>query len=97
MVLARFVPVVRTLMNPLVGVVQMDVGTFTTANVIGGVLWSVGVTVAGYALGKSIHNVDHYLLPIIAVVVVLSLIPVGLEVRKSRREKRERAGESTPV
>jgi membrane-associated protein len=96
-VLARFVPVVRTIMNPLVGVVGMDVGPFTVANVVGGALWSIGVTVAGYALGKSIHNVDHYLLPIIAVVVALSLIPVALEVRKSRREKRETAGESTPV
>jgi membrane-associated protein len=96
-VLARFVPVVRTLMNPLAGVVGMDAAPFAVANVIGGVLWSIGVTVAGYALGKSIHNVDHYLLPIIAVVVDLSLIPVALEVRKSRREKRETAQESAPV
>jgi membrane-associated protein len=46
------------------------------------------VTVAGYILGKSIPNVDHYLLPIIAVVVLLSLIPVANEIRKARTEKR---------
>jgi membrane-associated protein len=86
-VLARFIPIVRTLMNPLAGVAELDVKVFTIANLIGGLLWGVGVTLAGYALGKSIHNVDRYLLPIIAVVVLLSLIPIVLEIRKSRREK----------
>ena len=85
--LARFVPVVRTLMNPLAGAVNMDSGVFTAANFVGGVLWAVGVTLAGYLLGKSIHNVDHYILPIVAVIIVASLIPVGLEVRKARRER----------
>jgi membrane-associated protein len=86
-VLARFVPIVRTLMNPLAGVAELDARVFTVANLIGGLLWGVGVTLAGYALGKSIHNVDRYLLPIIAVVVLLSLIPIVLEVRRSRQEK----------
>jgi membrane-associated protein len=45
------------------------------------------VTLAGYILGKSVHNVDRYLLPIIAVIVVVSLIPVALEVRRSRQSK----------
>jgi membrane-associated protein len=91
--LARFVPVVRTLMNPLAGVAEMDGGVFVAANVAGGLAWGVGVTLAGYFLSKSIHNVDHYLLPIIAVVVLVSLIPIALEVRKSRREKRSAIGE----
>jgi membrane-associated protein len=85
--LARFVPVVRTLMNPLAGAVNMDSGVFTAANFVGGVLWAIGVTLAGYLLGKSIHNVDHYILPIVAVIIVASLIPVGLEIRKARRER----------
>ena len=85
--LARFVPVVRTLMNPLAGAVDMDSGVFTAANFVGGVLWAIGVTLAGYLLGKSIHNVDHYILPIVAVIIVASLIPVGLEVRKARRDR----------
>jgi membrane-associated protein len=90
-ILARFVPVVRTLMNPLAGVAEMDLRAFTLANLIGGAVWSVGVTLAGFFLGKTVHNVDRYLLPIIAVVIVLSLIPVALEIRKARREKRQRA------
>jgi membrane-associated protein len=85
--LARFVPVVRTLMNPLAGVAELDVRVFTIANLIGGLAWGGGVTVAGYFLGKSIPNVDRYLLPIIAVVVALSLIPVLLEVLRARRER----------
>jgi membrane-associated protein len=90
-VLARFVPVVRTLMNPLAGVAEIDGRVFTLANIVGGVAWGAGVTIAGYFLGKSIPNVDHYLLPIIALVVLISLIPVLLEVRKARGEKRSRA------
>ncbi|HSS09877.1 MAG TPA: DedA family protein [Acidimicrobiales bacterium] len=86
-ILARFVPVVRTLMNPLAGVAELDAKVFTTANVIGGVVWTIGITLAGYALGKSVHNVDHYILPIVAVIVVVSLIPVALEIRKARRER----------
>jgi membrane-associated protein len=90
-ILARFVPVVRTLMNPLAGVAEMDAKSFVVANLIGGTVWSIGVTLAGFYLGKTVHNVDHYLLPIIALVIVVSLIPGALEVRKARREKRERA------
>ena len=86
-ILARFVPVVRTLMNPLVGVAEVDRGVFTAANVVGGVLWGAGVSIAGFILGKSISNVDRYLLPIIAVIVVVSLIPIALEVRRNRQAR----------
>lgn len=89
-VLARFIPVVRTLMNPLAGVAEMDARSFTLANVAGGVVWAAGVSIAGFFLGKSIPNVDHYLLPIIALIIVVSLIPIALELRKARMEKRRR-------
>ncbi|MEV7043457.1 hypothetical protein [Amycolatopsis sp. NPDC051061] len=52
---------------------------------LGGVLWSVGVTLAGYLLGTTIPGADQYLLPIVAVVVVVSLIPLALEVRRGRK------------
>jgi membrane-associated protein len=87
-VLARFIPVVRTVLNPLAGAVDVPVGTFTVWQVGGGLLWSLGVTLAGYALGSRIPNIDHYLLPIVAVVVAVSLIPVALEVRRSRARSR---------
>ncbi len=92
-VLARFVPVVRTLMNPLVGVTEMDARVFMVSNLVGGVAWGAGVSIAGYFLGKSIPNVDHYLLPIIAVMIAADpLIPVALEVRKAQRGKSAAAG-----
>ena len=87
-VLARFIPVVRTVLNPLAGAVGVPVRTFTLWQVAGGLLWSVGITLAGYALGSRIPNVDRYLLPIVAVIIVVSLIPVALEVRRSRARSR---------
>jgi membrane-associated protein len=87
-VLARFIPVVRTVLNPLAGAVGVPVRAFTVWQVAGGLLWSLGVTLAGYALGSRIPDVDHYLLPIVAVIVAVSLIPVALEVRRSRIRSR---------
>jgi membrane-associated protein len=88
LVFARFVPVVRTLINPLAGIVGVPAARFAVWQVVGGLVWSIGVTLAGWQLGTHIHNVDHYLLPIVAVIVLLSLIPVLLELRRERRTRR---------
>lgn len=84
-VLARFIPVVRTVLNPLVGIAGMPAAKFALWQVIGGLLWTAGVTLAGYALGASVPNIDTYLLPIIAVVVLLSLSPLLVELVRARR------------
>lgn len=84
-VLARFVPVVRTVLNPMAGALEVPVRTFTLWQGVGGLVWSVGLTLAGYALGSSIPNVDRYLLPLVALIVVVSLIPLLAEVYRSRR------------
>jgi membrane-associated protein len=84
-VLARFIPLVRTVLNPLAGTVRVPVRVFTTWQIVGGLLWSLGVTLAGYLLGASVPNVDTYLLPIIAVIVAVSLVPVALELLRNRR------------
>src|SRR5205085_11691602 len=84
-VLARFVPVVRTVLNPMAGALGVPARTFTVWQVIGGLVWSVGLTLAGYALGSAIPNVDRYLLPLVAVIVVVSLIPLLSEIHRSRR------------
>ena len=86
-VLARFIPLVRTVLNPMAGTVGVPVRVFTTWQVIGGLIWSIGLTLAGYALGSRIPNVDKYLLPIVALIIVVSLIPVALEVRRSRARR----------
>ena len=83
-VLARFIPLVRTVLNPMAGTVGVPVRVFTIWQVIGGLVWSIGLTLAGYALGSRIPNVDKYLLPIVALIILVSLVPVSLEVRRSR-------------
>jgi membrane-associated protein len=85
-VLARFIPLVRTVLNPLAGALRVPVKTFTLWQVVGGLIWSLGVTLAGYLLGSQIPSIDTYLLPIIAVIVVLSLIPVARELLRARRQ-----------
>jgi membrane-associated protein len=87
-VLARFIPVVRTVLNPLAGTIGVPVRTFAIWQVVGGLVWSIGLTLAGYALGSRIPDVDRYLLPIVAVIVIVSLIPVALELRRGRRRRR---------
>jgi membrane-associated protein len=86
-VLARFIPVVRTVMNPMAGMLKVPSRIFVPWQVIGGLLWSVGVTMAGYWIGGRVPNIDHYLLPIVAGIVALSLVPVIVEIVKSRRRR----------
>lgn len=86
-VLARFVPVVRTVMNPIAGTLKIPARTFAVWQVIGGLGWSIGVTLAGYWLGSRLPGLDRYLLPVIAVVVLLSLIPIVIEIARSRRKR----------
>jgi membrane-associated protein len=84
-VLARFVPIVRTFLNPVAGVIGVPSRTFALWNVVGGVVWAIGIVSIGYALGSRVSGIDHYLLPIIALLVLASVVPILREVRKSRR------------
>ena len=83
-VLARFVPIVRTFATVVAGVGRMEARTFFAYNLLGGLIWAVGVTLAGYALGRSVPDVDRYLLPIIAVIVVVSFIPAARQLYRAR-------------
>ncbi len=85
-VLARFVPIVRTLAPMVAGATKMPYRTFFAFNVIGALLWAVGVPTAGYFLGKSIPSIDRYLLPIIAVIVAVSLLPTVVHALKARSD-----------
>lgn len=78
-VIARFIPIVRTFVPILAGVGKMQYHLFFIYNVVGAILWSVGVTSAGFFLGKSIPNIEHYILPLVAVVIFISIIPIILE------------------
>jgi membrane-associated protein len=86
--LARFVPVVRTFTPVMAGVGGMRRATFSVYNVVGALVWAVGVTLAGYALSDAIgSSIDTYLYPIIAVIVLASLVPAFLEWRRARRTR----------
>lgn len=91
-VLARFVPVVRTFAPILAGVGKMQYRRFVTYNVFGGLAWAVGVTLLGYVLGQTFPGIEDYLLPVVAVIIVASFMPVLVEFRRARR--RRRAGEN---
>jgi membrane-associated protein len=90
--LARFVPVVRTFAPIVAGVSHMPYRTFVVWNVVGGFLWAVGVTTLGYVLGETFPQIEDYLLPAILVIVLLSVVPVWLEVRKGRKASASAAG-----
>lgn len=78
------------MLNPLAGALGVPARVFTVWQIAGGLVWTVGLVLAGYGLGSSVPNVDRYLLPIVALVVIVSLIPLALEVWRSRARSRER-------
>ena len=86
-VLARFVPIVRTFAPVVAGVSRMDYRTFVTYNVVGGVLWGAGVVLLGYFLGGIAFVADN-VEAIILGIVALSVLPIVVEVLRARREHR---------
>jgi membrane-associated protein len=96
-VLARFIPVVRTFAPIVAGVGKMHYRTFVSYNVLGALLWAVGVTSLGYILGESIPSIDKYLLPIIGVIILVSVAPVAWEIHKSRKESKGGPSEEAPI
>ena len=88
-ILARFVPFVRTLINPLCGIVGIPARKFFMWNVVGAIIWTQLVMGLGYILGEKLKgSVDAYLLPIIGLIIVVSLIPVLVEVFRELQTKR---------
>lgn len=86
-ILARFLPIVRTFAPIVAGIGKMHYTTFLFYNVIGAFLWAVCITVAGYFLGSAIPDVDKYLLPIIGVIVILSIAPTLYHLLKDKKQR----------
>lgn len=88
-ILARFIPVIRAFAPVVAGVGAMNYKKFVTYNLIGGILWAIGVTLAGYYLGSLIPDVDKYLIPIVGLIIIASILPglhhmwVDAEIRAS--------------
>lgn len=96
-ILARFVPVVRTFAPIVAGAGKMRYRTFVTYNVVGGFLWGAGVTMVGYTVGQvlgEVVEIDKFLLPLIALIVVLSFIPAVVEFIRHRREDKTEESET---
>lgn len=74
-ILARFIPLIRTFAPVVAGISNMNYTSFLLYNVVGGFLWAVGLSFAGYFLGSLIPDVDKYLLPIILIIIFVSVAP----------------------
>jgi len=85
-VIARFVPIIRTFVPAVAGAARMRYRSFVVFNIIGGTLWVFSTTLLGYGVGSIIPNIDKYLHLVIGVVIFLSLIPVMLEWYKHRTQ-----------
>ena len=84
-VLARFMPIVRTFAPILAGVGRMNFKEFFFYNVIGGFLWSFGLLLGGFFLGQAVPDVDRYILPIVIVIIILSFLPGVLKYRQEKK------------
>jgi membrane-associated protein len=89
LVIGRFIPFGRTLINPICGVVQLDRKTFSTWNAIGAVIWTQVAIGIGYLLGDALSTkANTYLYAVVAVIVLITAAPMALEVLKEWRTKR---------
>jgi membrane-associated protein len=100
-VLARFMPFIRTFAPIVAGAVEMPYLRFVTWNIAGGLLWATGLTLVGYFLGESIPGIDRYFLVIIAVVILISALPTMIHVWREYRHEawafvRRRIGREKP-
>jgi membrane-associated protein len=100
-VLARFIPIVRTFLNPVAGTLGMPARKFLLWNVIGALLWTDGIILVGYLLARQIYDaigdqIDHYILPVVALIVLISVLPIAIEMIRERKAKK-RAAEVGPV
>lgn len=83
-VLARFMPFIRTFAPIVAGVGNMEYKTFFIFNLVGGFAWAVGMPMAGYFLGRVIPDIDKYLLPIIGFIVLISVLPTAAHLLRER-------------
>ena len=87
-ILARFLPIIRTFAPVVAGIGNMKYKTFLAYNIIGGFLWAVLLPFAGYYLGKTIPDVDKYLLPIIGLIIVMSIFPQAISVLRNENARK---------
>ena len=90
-VIARFVPIIRTFAPVLAGVGVMEYRRFLTYNVVGGIGWVASMSWAGYRLGQAVPNISKHMHVLVIVIIVLSCIPIAVEVYRERRKSPTRS------
>ena len=83
-ILAQFIPILRTFAPVVAGVGEMGYRQFATYNIVGAILWVGGMTTAGYALGNAIPNIESRIHYVIAVVIAISLLPPAIALLRRR-------------
>jgi membrane-associated protein len=86
-ILARFLPIVRTFCPPVAGAAKMNYGRYLIYDIVGGFSWVWGMTLLGYTLGRTVPNIDKRIHYIIAAVIVVSFLPAAYHAWKSRQNK----------
>ena len=88
LLLARFIPFVRTLINPMIGIIGIPNKVFALWNILGAIVWTDGILLLGYLLGEKIEgSVDKYLLPIVGLIIFLSLLPIIIELHRKNKSE----------
>jgi membrane-associated protein len=90
-VIARFVPIIRTFAPVLAGVGVMEYRRFLTYNVVGGIGWVASMSWAGYLLGQAVPNISKHMHVLVIVIIMLSCIPIAVEVYRERRKSPTRS------
>jgi membrane-associated protein len=85
-IMARFLPVIRTFCPAVAGAARMNYGRYLTYDIIGGVLWVWSMVLVGYTLGRTFPNVDRYIDYVIGAIIVVSLLPAAYQAWKARRQ-----------
>jgi len=88
-ILARFLPIIRTFAPIVAGIGSMRYLTFLFYNVVGGLIWGIGLTMAGYFLGRLIPDVDKYLIPIVLLIILMSLLPTLIHAVKDKKVRKQ--------
>ncbi len=92
LVIGRFIPMLRSVLHPAAGALGVPTRTFTLWATVGGVLWTQSLVLAGYGLGASVPRIGDYLLVMVAVLIVLSLVPLLVQAWRARRTRQPPSG-----
>jgi len=88
LILARFIPFIRTLINPLVGIINIPTKVYMIWNALGAIIWTDGILLLGFLFGEKIEgSVDRYLLPLVGLIIFLSILPIIVELLRKNNSK----------